>query len=362
MKAKNLMAIGVIGLMVVGGFAGFVASAENPDPSEKHNLIPPLSSKLNTLYFHERWDAAGEGLVTFAGAWMNTAKGGKDPDDSASSGGTALTGPPGTEKSTVYDLSPIVTGKLILDTSKDIEATIVLATNTGVDPTTQGCKVTVILTAGSTEIGSASQSQVTVPSGATYDIKFKPSVGLIELSESNNLVCEVRVSQTGMPTGSQSPDIHTWKLVLPIIDGPGDHIAAPGAEKIALTPDADTKEGKPGSDVVFTITAINGGTKEFKLAPSASTSRPDWIATVSPAELSLAANGGNATFTVSIHIPSNASMGDSATVDVFGAKDPIVLTVKAGTGEGAKGKTPGFELFALIGAVGVAAVLLRRKH
>jgi hypothetical protein len=359
MKVK-FAALLLVGMMVGSVFGGFIASAADPDPSEKHNLIPPLSSKLNTLYFHERWDdSAASGVVTLAGQWMNTVKGGKDPDHKVSAGGTAIIGPAGTETTNIYDLDPIGKGTLVLDTAKEIEATIVLGTDTGFDPTSAGCKVTVTLKAGSTEIGSASQSQVTIPSGATYVLKFKPSVGTVELSESNNLVCEIKKSQTVMPTGSTSAPIEQWKIVLPIIDGPGDHIVPIGNNNIAFAADSDTQEGNPGSSVVFTITATNAGAAA-KVSPTAVSSSQNWTATVSPAEIEIGANG-NATFTVTVAIPSDAKIGDTVNIDIFGAKDKLTLAVKASGGETPKGKTPGFELLGLLGAIGVAAVLLRRK-
>ncbi|MDD5502482.1 MAG: hypothetical protein PHH26_03340 [Candidatus Thermoplasmatota archaeon] len=122
-----------------------------------------------------------------------------------------------------------------------------------------------------------------------------------------------------------------------------------------------TVEAQIGKTASFDVIATNTQNISASITVSANISE-NWV--ISPISTQITVDAkGNQTITYTVTAPASAKVGDTATITITGGKSPLVVTVKAVSepSNGGTGKTPGFEMLGLLGAIGVAAVLLRRK-
>jgi len=127
-----------------------------------------------------------------------------------------------------------------------------------------------------------------------------------------------------------------------------------------LTSNVEVVEIKSGQSGTFTVTATNIGNASVSATIVANISN-GW--TIDPASTQVTVDkNGTQSVTYTATAPSAAKVGDTATITITGAKTPLTVTAKVVSGEGAKGKTPGFEILSLISAIGAAVILLNRRR
>lgn len=132
---------------------------------------------------------------------------------------------------------------------------------------------------------------------------------------------------------------------------------------IELSSGASVVEIKPGESAAFIVTANNTANVSASATLVANITG-NW--TIDPASTSITVDAnGTQTITYTVTAPTTAQIGDTATITILGGNAPFVITVRAAseTNDGGDdgGKTPGFEMFSLLGAIVAAAIVLKRK-
>ena len=196
--------------------------------------------------------------------------------------------------------------------------------------------------------------QVTLAAGASDTVKLTVTAAT---DAEVGTVATIKV--TGTYSGGGVSSIDTVSTVV------GGDAQTYGAQ---LTASSTTGEADKEKTAEYTITVRNTGSAQDTIALGAS-SASGWNVAVSKAELSLAA-AASGTVTLSVTVPKTAIEGDIDTTTLTATVGDgstytvsVQTTVKAGAGGDVKekGGIPGFEVVALLGAVGVAALLVRRR-
>jgi len=140
--------------------------------------------------------------------------------------------------------------------------------------------------------------------------------------------------------------------------------AAAGVGEVDVTIDQASKDGKPGDDVIYSVTVRNAGTLDDSYSLTV-TDTAGWSPSISPSTLTLDA-GASGTATLTVTIPSDAAVDDSTTITVTasgtGYDDSINSTASVTKEEGLPMTLIAIVLVVVVVVVVVALILLRGRR